>query len=104
LYGEGDLVETIKIGTLTGWDSDNPTATWGGLLGFMLGQKGIEDAFGRKFSDRFHIHRTRQNFPNGGMDTFGHMADMGLEITDRVVREMGGRVDWERQEYEIPLN
>jgi len=31
-YGEGDIAETIKIGTLAGWDSDNPTATWGGLL------------------------------------------------------------------------
>jgi hypothetical protein len=30
-YGEGNIVETIKIGTLAGWDSDNPTATWGGL-------------------------------------------------------------------------
>ena len=35
-YGEGDLKETIKIGALVGWDSDNPTATWGGLLGFMI--------------------------------------------------------------------
>lgn len=41
-YGEGNIVETIKIGTLAGWDSDNPTATWGGLLGFMLGKEGIE--------------------------------------------------------------
>ena len=30
-YGEGDFKETIKIGVLAGWDSDNPTATWGGL-------------------------------------------------------------------------
>ena len=37
-YGEGDLVETIKIGTLCGWDADNPTATWGGLIGFMIGK------------------------------------------------------------------
>ena len=64
LYGEGDLVETIKIGALAGWDSDNPTATWGGLIGFMLGKEGIEKAFNRKFADKFNIHRTRQNFPN----------------------------------------
>jgi len=51
LYGEGDLKETIKIGTLAGWDSDNPTATWGGLIGFMLGKDAIEDEFGKKFSD-----------------------------------------------------
>ena len=41
-YGEGDIVETIKIGALAGWDSDNSTATWGGLLGFMLGKRGVE--------------------------------------------------------------
>ena len=41
-YGAGDILRTIKIGALCGWDSDNPTATWGGLLGFMLGKKGIE--------------------------------------------------------------
>ena len=30
----GTLKETIKIATLSGWDSDNPASTWGGLLGF----------------------------------------------------------------------
>ena len=44
-YGEGDIVRTLKIGTLVGWDSDNPTATWGGLLGFMLGHQGVKNAF-----------------------------------------------------------
>ena len=27
LYGEGDFNRTIRIGSLCGWDSDNPTAT-----------------------------------------------------------------------------
>lgn len=53
-YGEGNIVETIKIGTLAGWDSDNPTATWGGLLGFMIGKEGVEKAFNRKFSNQFN--------------------------------------------------
>lgn len=44
-YGEGDFKRTIQIGTLCGWDSDNPTATWGGLLGFMLGREGVENSF-----------------------------------------------------------
>ena len=30
LYGEGDFRRTVQIGTLTGWDSDNGTATMGG--------------------------------------------------------------------------
>ncbi|MCB0847185.1 MAG: ADP-ribosylglycohydrolase family protein, partial [Bacteroidetes bacterium] len=79
---------------LAGWDSDNPTATWGGMLGFMLGKEGVEKAFGRTFSNQFNIHRTRQNFPNGGIDSFENMAGKGVQIIDRVVREeMKGTVD-----------
>lgn len=103
-YGEGDIKETIKIGALAGWDSDNPTATWGGLLGFMLGKDGIEKAFGRTFSNRFNIHRTRRNFPNDGKDTFENMAAVGVSIVDRVVKEqMGGSVDMEQNLWRIPL-
>ena len=102
-YGEGNIKETIKIGTLAGWDSDNPTATWGGLLGFMIGKDGVEEAFGRKFSGQYNIHRTRQNFPDNGLDTFDHMADAGLEIIDRVVEdEMNGRVDTDDDVWLIP--
>lgn len=104
LYGEGDIVETIKIGALTGWDSDNPTATWGGLLGFMIGKEGIENAFGQKFSDRFNIHRTRQNFPNNGIDNFDSMAEKGVYIVDRVVQElMNGGVDLQKNIWYIPI-
>lgn len=102
-YGEGDIVETIKIGALAGWDSDNPTATWGGLLGFMIGKDGVEKAFGQKFSNRFNIHRTRQNFPNNGIDTFENMSEKGLFIIDRVVQEeMKGGVDLEKDIWYIP--
>lgn len=95
-YGEGDLKQTIRIGTLCGWDSDNPTATWGGLLGFMLGRKGVETAFGQQLSDKFWIHRTRQGFPNNGMDDFASMARRGVEIVDRVIVEkFGGRREGE---------
>lgn len=102
-YGEGNIKETIKIGTLAGWDSDNPTATWGGLLGFMISKEGIEKAFGRTFSDRFNIHRTRQHFPGDGIDTFGSMAEKGIHIIDRVVREeMNGTVDKVNNTWTIP--
>lgn len=103
LYGEGDLKGTIKIGALAGWDSDNPTATWGGLLGFMLGKEGVEKAFGRKFSDRFNIHRTRIGFPDDGIDTFDDMAKKGIYVIDRVVQEeMGGGVDLEADVWYLP--
>ncbi len=83
-YGEGDLKETIKIGTLCGWDSDNPTATWSGLIGFMIGKDGVEKAFNRKFADKFNVHRTRQNFPNNGIDNFDNMAETGIKIIERI--------------------
>ena len=103
LYGQGDFKETVKIAVLAGWDSDNPAATWGGLLGFMHGKDGIEQAFGRKFANRFNIHRTRGNFPNDGMDTFQAMAEKGLFVIDRVVQEeMGGGVDLANNRWLIP--
>lgn len=103
-YGEGDLKKTIQIGTLAGWDSDNPTATWGGLIGFMIGKNGIEETFGRQFSNRFNIHRTRQNFLENGVDDFEEMALKGLIVTDRVVlEELGGMIDYENDSWIIPL-
>lgn len=103
-YGEGDLLDTIKIGSLAGWDSDNPTSTWGGLIGFMMGAEAIETAFGQPLSRNFHIHRTRQGFPNNGYDTFLNMAKNGLKVIDMVVSdELDGRVDAFRDRWAIPL-
>jgi ADP-ribosylglycohydrolase len=103
LYGEGDLLETIRIGALSGWDSDNPTATWGGLLGFMLGADGVEEAFGRTFADRFNIHRTRRGFENDGIDTFARMAEKGVQVVDRVVQERtGGGVSLDEDVWYVP--
>lgn len=102
-YGEGDLKETIKIGALTGWDSDNPTATWGGLLGFIYGKKNIETAFEQTFSNRFNIHRTRKGFPNNGMDTFESMADTGVAVVDKVVVQLlNGTLDTKNDRWLIP--
>ena len=100
--GEGDLKETIKMGSLMGWDSDNPTATWGGLIGFMIGKEGVEKAFDRSFSEEYNIHRTRQNFPKG-VDNFSNMANVGIFITDRVVQnDLGGGIDLKKNIWYIP--
>jgi hypothetical protein len=103
LYGEGDYKETVKIAVLAGWDSDNPAATWGGLLGFMHGRDGIERAFGRKFADGFNIHRTRGGFPNDRIDSIQSMAEKGMFVIDRVVQEeMGGGIDLLNDRWFIP--
>ena len=102
-YGEGNLKETIKIGTLSGWDSDNPTSTWGGLIGFLIGKEMIEKEFNMKISDRFNIHRTRKNFPNEGLDTFENMAINGIKIVEKVIlEELKGEINTDKKLWIIP--
>ncbi len=104
-YGEGDFKETIKIGSLIGWDSDNPTSTWGGLIGFILGKKEIEKIMGRPLSNRYNIHRTRKGFDNDGIDTFDKMALKGITIVNKVVlMKMGGFTDKENDRWILPYN
>ena len=101
-WGEGDVQKTIKIGTLSGWDSENPTSTWGGLLGFILGKDGVEKVFDRVFSNQYFIHRTRQNFDDD-IDAFDNMSKKGLNIITRLVeRELGGKYDLENHLWYIP--
>jgi hypothetical protein len=102
-WGDGNMKETIKIAVLAGWDSDNPAATWGGLLGFMIGRKEIEETFGHQFSNRFNIHRTRRGFQNNGVDTFENMALNGIWVIDRVVQEeIKGGIDLKKNLWYIP--
>ena len=70
----------------------------------MYGRKGIEETFNRTFSDKFNIHRTRQNFPNNGLDNFSKMAETGVFIVDRVVQEyIGGGIDLNKNIWYVPV-
>ena len=100
-YGKGDFKETIKIATLSGWDSDNPASTWGGLLGFIHGKDEIEKIFNKSMSSTYNIHRTRQNFKNKGIDDFRNMSMKGTDIVDNVVKKTGGIVDQKNNKWLI---
>lgn len=100
-YGKGDFKETIKIATLSGWDSDNPASTWGGLLGFIHGKDEIEKIFNKSMSSTYNIHRTRQNFKNNGIDDFRNMSMKGTDIVDNVVEKTGGIVDQKNNKWLI---
>jgi len=93
MYGKGDLLRTVQIGTLAGMDSDNPTATWGGLLGFLYGYDGVQQAYDEyDFNDTYWIGRTRVNF-DPDWDTFSALGERGVGIIDRVVVEqMSGSI------------
>ena len=99
LYGGGDLRETIRIGTLTGWDCDNPTASVGGALGLMLGEAGVQAAFPAATVNLYDISRTRIGFDDlrpdhpVAEDDFNAMTARMLAVIDRVVIAAGGSVD-----------
>lgn len=117
LYGEGDLRRTIQIGTLSGWDSDNGTATMGGLLGWMNGAAWVRAQFpGQTLSDRYWITRTRDNLPDylplesPAEDTFPLMAQRMLEVAKTCVLAGGGSIDtsvsdpvWTLPEQNVPV-
>ncbi len=109
LYGQMDYKRTLQIGTLSGWDADNPTATMGGLIGLVKGTQAIRDAFpGQTLSDRFNIYRTRDNLPDylpadpAAQDTFQMLADRSMAMVDRAVVEAGGIVDLANDRYILP--
>lgn len=109
LYGQGDYRRTIQIGTLFGWDSDNSTATLGGLMGFMLGYQSMTAQFpGITFSDRFDINRTRDALPDylpadaAAQDTFTLMAQRMLPAIEAQIALAGGRVDTGRGKWLLP--
>ena len=71
----------------------------------MLKKEGVEKAFNQKFSDKYNIHRTRQNFSNNGVDTFENMSQQGLFIIDKIVlEEMKGGIDLKKNLWYIPRN
>ena len=89
LYGEGSLSRTIQIGALSGWDSDNGTATMGGLLGMMLGTDGIRAQFpGVPISNRYRTV-TRVGYDSFD-DTFDAIALRTAPLVDTVVAAGGG--------------
>jgi len=105
LYGEGDYRQTVKIGTLSGWDSDNGTATMGGLLGLTNGYDWVRAQFNNGPRENFWITRTRDDLPDytpvgdGFEDTFAMMADRWMPLVKRNIRESGGLVDDARNRF-----
>jgi hypothetical protein len=96
LYGEDELVRTIRIGTLSGWDSDNGTATMGGLLGLMHGEAWVREELSREglteLSNRYRIARTRYAFPQE-IYTLDEIAELALPRVEESLRETGGSIE-----------
>lgn len=109
LYGQCDYRRTVQIGTLAGWDSDDPAATLGGILGLMLGYDALTAQFpGQTFSDRYNIHRTRINLPDylpgdpDADDTFTMMAQRMMPLVDSCITAAGGSIDGANNRWRLP--
>lgn len=100
LYGEMDYKKTVRIGTLSGWDSDNGTSTMGGLIGLVIGTGALRAQFpGITLHERYWAWRTRPTMIDylpadpQAEDTFQMMAQRMLPIVERAIVEAGGKVD-----------
>ncbi len=116
LYGDGDVVRTIRIGTLSGWDSDNGTATMGGLIGLLLGTDEVQaqisayDPGAPVLSDRYRWSSTRDGLidylpdDTSAEDSFTLMAERTLPLVRAEVLQAGGLVDTETGRWLLPPN
>jgi hypothetical protein len=116
LWSQGSLREAIKIGSLWGYDSDNPTASNAGLIGLWKGSQYVHAEMvaagvispGDVISERYNVYRTRDNLPDylpldsAATDSFTLMAERGLRLAEQGVQAAGGDVT--PTSLVIPLN
>ncbi|AGP42024.1 ADP-ribosylglycohydrolase family protein [Sorangium cellulosum] len=98
LFGGGSFRRTVQIGTLSGWDSDNGTATMGGLVALIGGMEELHRAFpGARLAQRYRIHRTRPTLPDRlpedreAEDTFTAIAQRMVALVDLAAQADGPR-------------
>ncbi|WP_437737547.1 ADP-ribosylglycohydrolase family protein [Sorangium sp. So ce1335] len=85
LFGEGSFRRTVQIGTLSGWDSDNGTATMGALVALLGGMDELRRAFPEaRLPERYRVHRTRPTLPDR-LPEDGEAEDTFTDIARRIV-------------------
>lgn len=86
LYGDGDLVGTLRHAFNFGWDADNNAATAGTIVGVIKGQRWMyEQGWTIKNSYR---NTTRPGMPQD--ETISRFGDRLIEAAERVIIENGG--------------
>jgi hypothetical protein len=87
LYGQGDLVETLRTAFNFGWDADNNAATAGTIIGVIKGYRWIMSQ-GWQIVDRYQ-NTTRDDMPMD--ETITSFADRLIDLAERVIVEKGGQ-------------
>jgi len=88
LYGEGDLVESLRHAFNFGWDADNVAAMAGTIAGLMKGARWIMEQ-GWDIKDIYTNDR-RPGLP--AEMTISDFAGMHLRLAERNILEHGGKV------------
>ena len=97
LYGDGDLMRTLTIATLAGWDADNNATTSAGLLGLIYGYRKLPNAI-RNATEVYFNEDVTGDMPQ--TQTVSEIAARTQVLAEAVVHQAGG---WIRDSvYVIP--
>ncbi len=88
LYGNGDLVATLRHAFNFGWDADNNAATAAAIVGVIKGNRWIQQQ-GWTIKDRYR-NTTRPSMPED--ETITRFGDRIVEVARRVIVENGGTI------------
>lgn len=98
LYGQGDLLQTMTIASLAGWDADDTATTSSGLVGLILGYDSLPESV-RNATDIYYNEDVTGNLPK--YQTVSEISTRTQAIAKKVVLQAGGRV--EDATYLIPV-
>jgi ADP-ribosylglycohydrolase len=99
LYGNGDLMKTMTIALLAGWDADNNATTASGLLGLIYGFQNLPDPI-RTATDVYHNEDVTGALPK--YQTVPEFAARSQALAEAVIWQAGGEV--RGGTYFIPLH
>lgn len=98
LYGEGDMIRTIDIAGLAGWDADNNMTTSAGLIGIILGFDELPEPI-KSSTDIYFNQDLTGDLPQ--RDTVSNIAKRTVRIGEQVMFDAGARRVGDV--YELPL-
>jgi hypothetical protein len=88
LYGDGDLVGTLKHAFNFGWDADNNAATAAAIVGVTKGYRWMQQQ-SWTIQDRYR-NTTRPGMPED--ETITRFGDRIIEVARRVIVDNGGTI------------
>jgi hypothetical protein len=97
LYGEGDILRTIEIAALAGWDADNTMATAAGLLGLIHGYDKLPQEIAAS-TDVYFNEDITGDLPR--YDTVTEFARRTQVLAELMISNAGGTVS--QGVYRIP--